>query len=134
MTNLIDSISLQIPEDLGSKLEIAFSKVEIAFSKLAELSGNGLDHFWPLFVKQQSYEGLGAIITWSIFALCFAHYSQKLPRKDSDDIPVRLITQSFGIFALSFILLTLIVKDQVFLRILNPEYYALQEIFRIIKP
>ncbi len=65
-------------------------KVESALNAIAAKIGVGIDHFWPIFVRQQIIEGIGVLVT-------------------SGELP------------------------DVFCHIFNPEYNALQDVFKMVK-
>jgi len=111
-------------------------KASNALDAITAKLGIGIDHFWPLFVKQQVTEGIidlliiclvSMTIAIGIF-LCRKFLKERLEESMMD----------VGMFSLiPLLLLTLFfaatIKGNPITKIFNPEYHALKEIMEMVK-
>ncbi len=125
------------PQNTVELIDKYGEKVTGVLQQLAEKIGVGIDHFYPVFVKQQQLEGISFFALILLFVF-IAVLSLKF-RRDSDflknDEPsLRLFTTIFGLAVCIGILITLTSSGiTCFSQIFNPEYNAIKEITNLIK-
>ncbi len=121
-------------------------KVESALNTLAAKIGVGVDHFWPLFVRQQFIEGVSwvSLIAVGLVILVGSLITMKIIwpkcKWEYDGSPVSPVGLFFIIFAAISILLFLILTigasinaDNIVSHLVNPEYQAFQDLMKMVK-
>ena len=59
-------------------------KMEVVLKTLADKVGAGVDHFWPLFVRQQAINSITILVILMVFAMVsvgLIHYAKKFWKK-----------------------------------------------------
>ncbi len=106
--------------------EVIVEKVSSVLAKIAEQVGVGVDHFWPMLVRQQLIEAWTPIVALVLLVVPAAVFIRRAVRETHGDYTF--------IFAMATGVLTLIAAGAVLFesipRFLNPEYYALKEILQ----
>lgn len=113
-------------------------KMEELFKGMIGVAQQGGEYLWPVLVKQQSIEGislcLGAVVTLlvSIVLLSFGWHFHKIKEnsRDETEMPFIIFGCILGIFALVLTGASIGVGIP---HILNPEYYALQDLVRMVR-
>lgn len=110
-------------------------KIAVAIQTLSDNLGIAADHFWPIFVKQQVIEGYVGI-SFFIIAIIGLFITCKLFIKtggfDADDEPKNIINFLCVILFLFLLIVSSINLSPSIKEIINPEFYALQELTRMI--
>jgi hypothetical protein len=96
--------------------------------------GQGMDHFWPLMVRQEVIEGVVALVVWAVIALALAVAGRIAAKrgvtdKDGDVSPIVVL---LVVLVFAFILLTGVAIDAS-IDMLNPEYAALMNLLEVAK-
>lgn len=129
----MDTNTIQIIKELGVKTDVYIQTIS---SKI----GVGVDHFWPIYVKQQVFEGyafFAIILFFIVIGMILVRLNRKMPFLDREhygDPTIRMFTTVPG--AVIFIIIGLFLMfyfNTNLTKILNPEYKALQEIIKNIK-
>jgi len=114
-------------------VELLVSKVDTAVTTLSTKLGVASDHFYPILVKQQvigGYISLGWAAISLVFAVLLTVIAVIQIKEDSADGDA----VAWSVFiAVILYMSTMVQSYDGILSILNPEYYALQEITRLIK-
>lgn len=117
-------------------------KLDQYLGVLAEKAGVASDHFWPLFVKQQTIEAISSLLMFGIFAIvafvlikigtnAFARFS--VNNNDGDET-LGGVTCASGIILTLFITIHLLFTGpKVIGKLLNPEYYAVQSLVQMVR-
>lgn len=130
----MDTNTVQLIESFGNKLDHYIQTV-------AEKGGQGVEHFWPILVKQQAFEGeVFFVVVVSLVALSIIlllggiFYGKKSLSKSGENASVvNHIFTVIGMVAILFSIMALCFGAQEnFLKIKNPEYYALKEVAKMI--
>lgn len=106
--------------------------IDKVLDSLAARFGTTAEHVWTILVKQTFYEGIScfvASILCGVLLWFIGKTIKKIHKKDCDG-------DLMGVFCVLFIVLVPIMAIcgfEAFHRLLNPEYYAMQEIFELIK-
>ena len=113
-------------------------KISNAIEQLAAQIGVGVDHFWPLFVKQQMIDGWINLLTPIILILVSSVYLVLTRNKWEDKTKDDISWQGVGGIIIGFVLAISIVFSFVHgttavKQIINPEYYAIKEITEMIR-
>jgi hypothetical protein len=123
---------LQVIEQLGSKIDSYVQTV-------AEKAGQSVEHFWPIFVKQQQIEGMWQAGLFGFFLMCclsLLFYTMATHKKGwggQNDINARFIT-ALASGALGLILVVSLGSGgRILGKIYNPEYYAVEQVVKMIK-
>ncbi len=109
----------------SSTVDTAVEKVSGMLEQLAQQLGIAVEHFYPIFLKQQFitgvYDAVIAAVTFTISALLF--WGAYTSIKDKDDAAF-----GFGLFTLIFLVISLVLGWQAVTHLYNPEYHALKDI------
>ena len=124
-------------------------KLQSALEILANQLGQGVDHFWPLFIREQSIRGfMGVIFFLLVLVIIFIFLKitpaiqKKAIEKNKESYPSldEGWHPNYGvpyIFVSIFIGIALMVSlVKLFVSIpllLNPEYHAIQAVFDLVK-
>lgn len=113
---------------------------------VAEKLGLGIEHFWPIIVRQQVIEGL---ITIAFFFVCVTIFlwlmrkvlilrekwdpnNPKWTEEETKYFICSIFAATF--FILSFAVIVSIIADNAITHIINPEYHAIMDIGKTLKP
>ena len=110
-------------------------KAENALDAIADKLGTGIDHFWPLFIKQQWADGIISIIIFVLIMMFFillSYISYKNYKNGPNPDTGLILTLALLATALVGLLVVYELRTGI-LQILNPEYYALKEIMELMK-
>lgn len=128
MTNIVEKISeSSLPETISNLLNV-----------LAEKLGVGVNHFWPIFVKQQYYEGLIFLISLVAFIVMgvglLTWGKIELSKKNWSENSGYWAPFIIGIFILLICAMAFIFEgtDSI-MKMCNPEYWAVKEIIQMAK-
>ena len=125
--------TLEVIQTFGNKID---SYIQIA----AEKGNQTVEHFWPIIVRQQSINAYSSIsfvlffLTVSLILLFLGHKNLKKQGVIgyNDDKTASLLISGF--FILGSVIVTFLVEgSDIASKILNPEYFALQEVIKMIK-
>lgn len=106
-------------------------------SAIADKLGTTVEHFWPLFIKQQTVSGYISIFFWficilvSIFGIRLGNHYSKECSQDSWEAVI-----SYGVGVVCFIICIIAILccgTDTIIQIINPEYAALQNLVRMVK-
>jgi len=108
-------------------------KASTALDAVAAKLGAGVDHFWPLFVREQVIQGYTCLLMiflfWFVYIfviLVCVKFKNKL-NEFAIIIPVFI-----GLIGFAFSS-TVLIDQKVIGKILNPEYHALKEVTGLMK-
>jgi len=133
----MDTNTTQVIEAFGNKLDQYLNV-------LAEKAGVATDHFWPVFIRQQSIEGYMELLSYIIVVVVgiwiIRVFQKNLPLSNERDpivaLPafVKCLLAVAAIFLLS-IAFTVKTDDlgNSIGKIINPEYSAVQSLVRMVK-
>ena len=122
---------VQLIEQFGNKID---GYVQV----MANKAGVAVEHFWPVFIKQQQIEGIYTLITIGVMVLVgigllFCDRKQSFLTDDDFDCPnLRLFTSIAGVILLASVLLTSGGRIAT-TKIINPEYFAITKLVEMIK-
>ena len=108
-------------------LQTVVQKIDLIAAKL----GNGVEHFWPIFIRQVYIDSFISIIVFVFCAsvLCFLSVLC-YKKRHQDDMPLEFV--GFVVF-----IIATIVSFAIFIMygfsFLNPEYWALQDVISKFK-
>ena len=133
----MDTNTLQIIENIGDKLSGCFNV-------LAEKAGVAADHFYPIFVRQQMIESvttlvfisLGLIFTVWLFRMGVGNLKEANCGSENQNITTGKAFVGFSLGAILALVLLMVIGEngtQLFAKILNPEYYAVQSLINMVK-
>lgn len=117
-------------------------KIELVLGKVAEKFGQGVDYFWPIFVRQQIVEGL-AMIGLTLLGILFLVglilvFKATLKRADFGESRWNRYATISLVVGTSFCLLTFAMTlgissniNEVVTGLINPEYQALVDVIRM---
>ncbi len=132
MTNNIPQNAVELADKYGEK-------INSALEQLAAKVGVGVDHFWPVLVSQQKMEGIIQISTWIVITLITSFlflYSYKRQETlfGESNITRKDISFLFGLMLSIFLSLSFLLETRGSItKVINPEYYALQELSRLVR-
>ena len=113
-------------------VELLADKVDTAITTLSSKLGVAADHFYPILVKQQIISGwisLSWSILWLSCALILSFIAINGIKNEADGDAVGW----FVFIAILMAVAAVIMFSGGLLSVLNPEYYALLEVTRLIK-
>lgn len=115
------------------ELDIGKNMIDL-MEKLANQIGTTLDKVYPWFVRQQIIEGLCWIVIPSLLIFLFLILLKKNFRKaDWDDMNINALVSVLSITLILIFGILLLIKLPNFLpQILNPNYYAIQDMSTMI--
>lgn len=122
------------------------NKLETAFGALAQKIGVGVDHFWPLFCKQQVFIGIAHLLIVLFFLFTgsvLVYIAIRIAKRDKDSdidwfpygdptVPFWVLLTGIGCLIGGIIGGAVNITD-IFTQVFNPEYAAIKEIFGLIK-
>jgi hypothetical protein len=126
----MDTNTMNVLNELGGKAETVIKQA-------ADKVGQGVEHFWPIYVKQQMIQGWCQIGIWILMAIIcaicwkvFFHFARKPDRGE--------VSLSFGVITFfwtcGLMIALLVAGAQTISMVFNPEYSALQEVIKQFKP
>ena len=129
----MNEVSKELVVSLGNK-------VEDLFGSLAEQIGVGVEHFWPIFVRQQVIYGTMGVIGWVFFAIVIVvlvtigcKNGKKYDWENGNEhlyMPYLIIA---GIIGFILLMYSCIEMPTAVSRVINPEYHALSDIISKVK-
>ena len=129
----MDTNAVQVIETFGNKLDHYINA-------LASKAGVAADHFYPIFVHQQTIEGVFAIVSLIGAgigaALCFRMAIKNLGAKYSEEDKSAKSVLGFilgAVLTLGFVIGFTSVGQQSVSQLINPEYYAVQNLVHMVK-
>lgn len=124
---------------MTNEIELVSEKLASAFQYLAEKAGIATEYFWPIFVRQQFAEGLGpllvclliiTIVGISAFAVRKIEYFEE----GTSDPTAKLFIHIVGGVITFFMIMAIAFEGASWVtHMINPEYYAIQDLMRMIK-
>lgn len=106
-------------------------------SAIADKLGTTVEHFWPLFVKQQTVSGYISIVLWfviiviSIIGIKLGNYYSKEYSGDSWET---VISYAVGVVCLIICIFAIVCGGtDTITQIINPEYAALQNLIKMVR-
>ena len=121
----MDTNTVQVIQQFGNKLD---SYIFVIASK----SGQTVEHFWPIFVRQQVVTGWSELIICILFFIVgfILLYKAKYSENENNQLGCVIFAILTLVFAsLSFAALA----PDIIGKIVNPEYSALKEVINLIK-
>lgn len=125
------------PQNTVELLDKYGEKVSVVLHQLADKIGVGIDHFYPVFVKQQYVEGIfffALTLLFIVFVIGLFNFQKKRSFFEGEKPNLRFFTTITG-FVVSFgiVIALTSVGPEAFSKIFNPEYAAIKEITSLIK-
>ena len=117
--------------------EKIYNDISGAIAVLAQKLGVAAEHVYATLVRQQIVEGIAAIaaIIAALIGICVVVILGKLCFKldnEGHEWPV-VIIGCIAAVILVFSIGTLVISPSDILKLFNPEYYAIQEIIKMVK-
>jgi len=113
------------------------NKITELFGALSNQIGVGVEYFWPVFVKQYYIEAISDIAIWIVLAIFGSILIRRGivggDKKDWKDGSYIVLLIAGGIMAIFCASTFAITGGDVAGKILNPEYYAIQDIIRKVR-
>ena len=104
-----------------------------ALDAIAEKLGMGVDHFWPMFVKEQVISGV-AWMLFGVLLLIIAGVSFiKIKRAYKEDGLCTTKVIGYEVLLPFCLILGTLCITANFSKILNPEYHALRSVMKMMK-
>jgi len=126
-------------KEVSQDADIYYMDIVSRLNALADKLGIAAEHLWTILVAQAYNEGITLIICPLIVTLCIlitfklGHKKYRNCPATQDEEPYLFWTVGSGILLImSTIISTIIIKEGI-LALMNPEYYAWQEIQSILK-
>lgn len=132
MTNTTQTTAIEVADKYAAKIS---SALETLSAKI----GVGVDHFWPVFVKQQVFEAysgiIGSMIIIAVFTVSLYLIKKYWHWRNDEDascalVIIMIIAFFSGLF--SCFAFGSIINDHI-PAIFNPEYQAVKDIGTLIK-
>ena len=138
----MDTNTVQLIESFGKKMDGYFSA-------LAAKAGVATDHFYPLFVRQQSIEGITTLISLTILLVIvvllfrmalknvdnkYNGYSNNNDAGEAMKFAKTLIGFILGAVLTLLLIITIGTDGMTAIgKLLNPEYYAVNSLVQMVK-
>jgi multidrug transporter EmrE-like cation transporter len=115
---------IQVPVD-SSAVKMAFARLDALAAKLNVAA----PQVWQILIRQAYAEAIVALVGFGVFAIVFAINFPKAVRAGDNFVPSTLYAILSGVGLVGFTIAVCRTLDQ----LINPGYYALHEVLRLLK-
>jgi hypothetical protein len=137
----VESAAAAVTETAESVKETASSVKDEVFDRLdaiAEKMGIAVEYLWKVLVRQALAEGVGRLLIMGMFCgavglliwICWkkVNWEESIPDKDTREFCIIAAVTVLGVASIILLIATPIVSVDGVKFLINPEYYAFQEV------
>jgi len=104
-----------------------------ALQGIADKLGMGADYFWPALMKQQFYDGMFDLIATILLSSIIFYLCRRIKKMGEQDFGGVDTIIAFKIMIVGLSLFILVGCHEAFTHLINPEYAALEDLFKMIR-